>query len=95
MKDFIIVIIININCYYLLSLFGKLINRTNAHLNDFRIAVRFARVIDEPRRVTHDGRIYDVVQIFSEHVATDAAGLVSPLPLIRQVSPDDLRGEKV
>ena len=46
--------------------------------NDFRVAVRIARVVDEPRLVTVHSRVDDVITVHAEHVAADAARLVSP-----------------
>ena len=58
----------------------------------FRVAVRLTRMVDEPCGVPHHRGIDDVVGVFPEHVASDATGLITPLPLISQRRPDHLAG---
>lgn len=52
--------------------------------NHLRVAVRVARVINEPRRIPHCRRVNDRVGILAEHVAANPSGLIIPLSLVGQ-----------
>lgn len=62
------------------------------YVDDLRVAVWLARVVDEARRIATHRCVHDKVLVDFEHVAADAPTVVVPFPFVRQGGADQFAG---